>query len=77
MSGHGCPLCGKPHVPLFRFCCPRCYDYMPSPMRREASIAWRFRISEPSRYADTLAGILQWNRDRTAKHQPDDFKMGE
>ena len=64
MPGHRCPLCGKSHVPMFRFACPRCFDQMPSPMRRQAVAAWKFRVSEPARYADTLVGVLQWYQHR-------------
>lgn len=63
MGPRRCPLCKVSAVPVFRFCCPRCYRKMPRPMRHLAVQAWQLRLSEPVPYAEAMATVLLWYRD--------------
>jgi hypothetical protein len=69
MRGHECPVCVRSDVPMFRFCCNRCFRSMPILMRRHGVIAWRERITKPVSYAEAVAGIALWYRDYTVDHQ--------
>lgn len=57
-------MCSRERVPLFRFLCDRCYRSVPIPMRRAGEAAWRDRVIRPRGYAETLASILIWYRNR-------------
>jgi hypothetical protein len=37
---------------------------MPEKMRFDITRAWRRRVYEPIRYAETLAGVLIWCREQ-------------
>ena len=68
-------MCKARKVPVFRFCCPRCFRSMPCPMRESATQAWRTRVTAPDVYAETLAGVLLWFRDYRTEHQ--EKQLGE
>jgi hypothetical protein len=63
MSGHACVMCGRSNVPAYRFACPHCFKVMPLPMRHAAVAAWKFRMSDPVGYSETVAMVLMWHRD--------------
>jgi hypothetical protein len=66
MRGHDCRMCGEPEVPVFRFACGPCYKSMPSSMQRLTAAAWKYRLSDPDAYWETVALVLQWRRDQRA-----------
>lgn len=62
MRANWCPGCRqvktRPGMP-----CPRCWERIPTAMRRAHANAYRARVQQPVRYQEETINILQWCRN--------------
>jgi predicted amidophosphoribosyltransferase len=61
-----CPACRGRSKAVFRALCPNCWRILPHPVAVEHNQCWRFRVSRPRRYQESLATVLLIIREKRA-----------